>query len=117
MEILRESIFDYLGRETRRLRRPPGDLPFDFDCGFAGYFGYELKADCDGERRPPLARSPTPPSSSPTAWSPSTASSAAPTSSAYEPDGWGRGAVDRGDEPAVGGAAAAPSEPVRAGRR
>jgi para-aminobenzoate synthetase len=23
-------------------------LPFDFDCGFAGYLGYELKADCDG---------------------------------------------------------------------
>ena len=44
-------------------------LPFDFDCGFAGYLGYELKADCDGDaahrvadprrrlrlRRPPVA--------------------------------------------------------------
>ncbi|HMH47264.1 MAG TPA: aminodeoxychorismate synthase component I, partial [Solirubrobacteraceae bacterium] len=24
------------------------DLPFDFNCGFVGYFGYELKADCEG---------------------------------------------------------------------
>ena len=23
-------------------------MPFDFDCGFVGYLGYELKADCDG---------------------------------------------------------------------
>jgi para-aminobenzoate synthetase len=48
VEAFRESIFDYLDREVRRLRRP-GGLPFDFDCGFAGYFGYELKADCDGD--------------------------------------------------------------------
>jgi para-aminobenzoate synthetase len=46
VEIYDESIFDYLGRELQRLRNPSADLPFDFDCGFAGYFGYELKADC-----------------------------------------------------------------------
>ena len=57
VEVLRESIFDYLSRETRRLRRPAADLPFDFDCGFVGYFGYELKADCDGDA---AHRSPTP---------------------------------------------------------
>jgi para-aminobenzoate synthetase len=43
-----ESIFDYLGRELSERRRLGNELPFDFDCGFAGYFGYELKADCDG---------------------------------------------------------------------
>ena len=47
-EVPRESIFDYLGREMRRLRYLSDDLPFDFNCGFVGYFGYELKADCGG---------------------------------------------------------------------
>ncbi len=49
VEVHDESIFDYLGRELRRLRHLSADLPFDFDCGFAGYLGYELKADCGGE--------------------------------------------------------------------
>jgi para-aminobenzoate synthetase len=46
--VLEESIFDYLSREMRRLRLLSDDLPFDFNCGFAGYFGYELKADVEG---------------------------------------------------------------------
>ncbi|HEX2160788.1 MAG TPA: aminodeoxychorismate synthase component I [Thermoleophilaceae bacterium] len=47
----RETIFDYLRREQARLREvaAPPDLPFDFACGFAGYLGYELKADCGGD--------------------------------------------------------------------
>ncbi len=46
-----ETIFDYLRREQGRLRDvAPADLPFDFACGFAGYLGYELKADCGGKR-------------------------------------------------------------------
>ncbi len=45
-----ETIFDYLRRETLRLGDVAGDLPFDFACGFAGYLGYELKADCGGDR-------------------------------------------------------------------
>jgi len=48
-ETHRESIFDYLSREMSRLRYLSDDLPFDFNCGFVGYFGYELKADCGGE--------------------------------------------------------------------
>jgi para-aminobenzoate synthetase len=48
-EVHDESIFDYLGRELRRSRRLSADLPFDFNCGFAGYLGYELKADCGAD--------------------------------------------------------------------
>jgi len=46
--VTRESIFDYLSGEMRRLRYLSDDLPFDFNCGFVGYFGYELKAECGG---------------------------------------------------------------------
>lgn len=49
VEVLRESIFDYLRRESGRRRHLGDGLPFGFDCGFAGYLGYELKADCDGD--------------------------------------------------------------------
>lgn len=52
-EARRESIFDFLGDELRRLGRPSRlgpELPFEFDGGFVGYLGYELKADCDGAR-------------------------------------------------------------------
>ncbi|MEA2363635.1 MAG: para-aminobenzoate synthetase [Thermoleophilaceae bacterium] len=48
-EVHDESIFDYLSREMKRLRYLSDDLPFDFNCGFVGYFGYELKADCEGD--------------------------------------------------------------------
>jgi para-aminobenzoate synthetase len=43
-----ESIFDYLNRELKGKGQASKDLPFDFNCGFAGYFGYELKADTGG---------------------------------------------------------------------
>jgi para-aminobenzoate synthetase len=49
IELHRESIFDYVAAETQRLRLSGTGLPFDFDCGFAGWFGYELKADCGGD--------------------------------------------------------------------
>jgi para-aminobenzoate synthetase len=56
VELHDESIFDFLDREQRLRRDLSTDLPFDFDCGFVGYLGYELKADCDGE---PAHRAPT----------------------------------------------------------
>jgi para-aminobenzoate synthetase len=47
--VRRESIFDHLRRELARRPVAGDDLPFGFDCGFVGYFGYELKADCEGD--------------------------------------------------------------------
>lgn len=41
-----ESIFEYLKREINRRRYQSDELPFNFNCGFVGYFGYELKAEC-----------------------------------------------------------------------
>jgi para-aminobenzoate synthetase len=52
-----ESVLDYCERELARLRADAPELPFDFTCGFAGYLGYELKAECGGAL---LHRSPLP---------------------------------------------------------
>ncbi|MFB2836042.1 aminodeoxychorismate synthase component I, partial [Floridanema evergladense] len=41
-----ESIFDYLKREINLRKCQNDELPFDFNCGFVGYFGYELKGEC-----------------------------------------------------------------------
>jgi para-aminobenzoate synthetase len=49
VELCRESIFDYLGRELSRPRPDGPELPFEFDCGFAGWLGYELKTECGGD--------------------------------------------------------------------
>ncbi|MGE0067751.1 MAG: aminodeoxychorismate synthase component I, partial [Solirubrobacterales bacterium] len=48
VETREESIFAYLAAELERLRGPVTELPFGFNCGFVGYFGYELKAECGG---------------------------------------------------------------------
>jgi para-aminobenzoate synthetase len=40
-----EPILDHLPREQRRLAVRSPELPFEFNCGFAGYLGYELKAE------------------------------------------------------------------------
>jgi len=56
VELRSESIFDYLSRKLA-LPKPEGpELPFDFDCGFAGWLGYELKAECgaDAAQESPL---------------------------------------------------------------
>jgi para-aminobenzoate synthetase len=45
------SIFDYLERELAARAIPtPAGLPFEFDLGYVGYLGYELKADSIGDR-------------------------------------------------------------------
>jgi para-aminobenzoate synthetase len=41
-----ESIFSYLDRQLRERRIETEGLPFDFNTGYVGYLGYELKADC-----------------------------------------------------------------------
>jgi len=42
-----EPLLDRLQRRLDELRPTEiPDLPFEFDCGFVGYLGYELKAEC-----------------------------------------------------------------------
>jgi para-aminobenzoate synthetase len=48
VEARAESVFDYCRGELERLRVDAPELPFDFVGGFAGYFGFELKAECGG---------------------------------------------------------------------
>jgi para-aminobenzoate synthetase len=45
-ELRSESVLDYCRDQLARLRTDAPELPFDFTCGFAGYLGYELKAEC-----------------------------------------------------------------------
>ena len=49
VELRGESIFDYLARELGRPAPEGPELSFDFGCGFAGWLGYELKAECGGD--------------------------------------------------------------------
>jgi para-aminobenzoate synthetase len=44
-----EGIFEYLQREIEQRHCLSDSLPFDFNCGFVGYFGYELKAECGSQ--------------------------------------------------------------------
>jgi para-aminobenzoate synthetase len=39
-----EDLYTFLARELARRKFISEELPFDFNCGFVGYFGYELKA-------------------------------------------------------------------------
>ena len=47
-ELRSESVLDYCRDRLARLRTDAPELPFDFTCGFAGYLGFELKAECGG---------------------------------------------------------------------
>jgi para-aminobenzoate synthetase len=49
-EVRSMDVLDYCRGELARLRADAPELPFDFTCGFAGYLGYELKADLGGRR-------------------------------------------------------------------
>ncbi|MEC4816109.1 MAG: aminodeoxychorismate synthase component I [Scytonema sp. PMC 1069.18] len=51
----KEGIFEYLKQEIEQRHCPSHDLPFDFNCGFVGYFGYELKAECGSQLNYPSA--------------------------------------------------------------
>src|SRR4051794_3284558 len=56
-EVRTVGVLDYCRDELARLRTDAPELPFDFTCGFAGYLGYELKAECGGR---PAYASPLP---------------------------------------------------------
>ena len=44
------SIFERLADELASFEATPlSGLPFEFQCGLAGWFGYELKAECGGD--------------------------------------------------------------------
>jgi para-aminobenzoate synthetase len=45
-ELRSESVLGYCRDRLARLRTDAPELPFDFTCGFAGYLGFELKAEC-----------------------------------------------------------------------
>lgn len=42
----KQSIFEYLKQEINHRKCQSEELPFDFNCGFVGYLGYELKGEC-----------------------------------------------------------------------
>jgi para-aminobenzoate synthetase len=50
VQVRDETIFDYLRDQLPDLAPAGPTLPFDFACGFVGYFGYELKRELDGAR-------------------------------------------------------------------
>jgi para-aminobenzoate synthetase len=55
---VRQGFFDYLDEQLRRREVPvPPGLPTDFNLGYVGYLGYELKAETGGAA---AHRSPTP---------------------------------------------------------
>ncbi|MGP3732435.1 aminodeoxychorismate synthase component I [Streptomyces sp. GDS52] len=49
-EIVEQGFFDYLDAQVRLRAVPtPDGLPFDFNLGYLGYLGYELKAETGAE--------------------------------------------------------------------
>jgi para-aminobenzoate synthetase len=50
-QVVAGSVFDYLKRELAARHVEAPQLPFDFTCGYVGYFGYETKSDCGAANR------------------------------------------------------------------
>ncbi|WP_441245319.1 aminodeoxychorismate synthase component I [Kitasatospora sp. McL0602] len=51
-EIVEKPFFDYLQEQiSARATAVPEGLPFDFNLGYVGYLGYELKAETGGDLR------------------------------------------------------------------
>ncbi|MER5640345.1 aminodeoxychorismate synthase component I [Kitasatospora sp. NPDC002227] len=51
-EIVQQPFFEYLGEQiAARATALPEGLPFDFNLGYVGYLGYELKAETGGDLR------------------------------------------------------------------
>lgn len=44
-----ESIFDFLNKKLKEINIATKDIPFDFHLGYVGYFGYELKGECNSK--------------------------------------------------------------------
>jgi para-aminobenzoate synthetase len=44
-----DSVFDRIRRGLARVRAAAPELPFDFIGGYAGYLGFELKAECGAQ--------------------------------------------------------------------
>jgi para-aminobenzoate synthetase len=48
-ELATEDLFPYLNNRLAAARITGADVPFNFEGGFVGYFGYELKAVCGAQ--------------------------------------------------------------------
>ena len=51
VEVVQQSVLDYLQAQLARPAPSGAALPFDFSGGFVGYFGYELKQELGGRAR------------------------------------------------------------------
>jgi para-aminobenzoate synthetase len=50
VEIVNANFFDWIRDDLEKYFIDPLDTPFDFALGWVGYLGYELKAECGGDR-------------------------------------------------------------------
>ncbi|GAA2809781.1 aminodeoxychorismate synthase component I [Kitasatospora paracochleata] len=49
-EVVSGTFLDWLDQDLRQTAVDTPELPFDFALGWVGYLGYELKAECGGDR-------------------------------------------------------------------